>query len=614
MNFLTIDFETYYDSDYSLTKMSTEDYVNDPRFEVILVGVKVNNAPPVWFSGTMEETANFLQQFDIPNSAMNAHNNAFDGLILAVHFGLYPALYCDTMLMAQAILKPYQRSISLDSCMKAIDLGIQKGDEVYNMKGRPRLSLSPAELQRYANYCMTDCEAEFRLFKYLAGQLPREELEIIDMTLRMYLQPKLVLDPTLLAEHLQEVQAKKAQSLASLPAGIDKSVLMSNVKFAEILKEYGIDPPVKISATTDKATWAFAKNDAAWKELEEEYEDDPTISAILSARLSAKSTLEETRSQRLLDSSLRYPRFRAPLKYHAAHTGRYGGTEGINIQNFPQARKSRLRFAIRAPKGFVVLAADLSQIEARIVAWLAGQKDLVQDFENKVDTYSKFATTAYKVETIKGRSKEDDMRRFIGKGCILGLGYGMGAPKLKNTLRKDDVKIDLTESYMLVETFRNKYDRIPMLWRRFDRDLAIMAQGGQSKVGPLTLVKDSILLPNGMPIHYNNLRQIQTEKYQGWVYDFAGEVRTLWGGKVTENVTQALAFVLIKDYAREIKRRLQLQLMMQQHDELDYLVLEKYAEKYALAIAKIMRVRPWWAPDLPVDVEVNFGPTFGDCK
>lgn len=615
MRFVTLDFETYYDTDYTLQKMSTEDYITDPRFEIILVGIKINNETPYWVTGTKGQIAAHLHSLHLEECMLLGHNMSFfDGLILAIHFEIYPAMYCDTLSMAQALLKPYHRSISLDSCLKNLELGIFKGTAVHNMKGRTRLSLTKRELEDYGIYCCDDCEGTYRLFKHFLSAYPRDELEIIDITARMYIQPHFELDPNVLAENLAEVRAKKEKVLASLPADVSQADLMSNPKFADVLMRYGVEVPTKISPTTGSVTYAFAKTDTAWKELEEDWADDPVVSAILTARISAKSTLEESRSIRLLDIAKKYEKFRIPLRYYAAHPGRYGGMENINAQNFPRIDKSRMRFGVKAPKGHVVIAADLAQIEARIVAWLAGQKNLVEAFRRREDIYSTFATTAFGIETVKDRSPEDKKRRFVGKTCILGLGYGMGEAKLRATLRKDGVKAEPTETDKWVSIYRTVYSRIPLLWRLFDNHLSVMAAGGKVKIGPVTLAKESIILPNGMAIVYNNLRQIQNEKYSGWVYNFAGETRTLWGGKVTENVVQALARILIMQYMLQIKHMIKLYPALQQHDELDYIVPAQYADKVSAVIGKIMRVPPAWAPDLPVEVEINYGPTLGHCK
>jgi DNA polymerase bacteriophage-type len=618
MDLFTVDFETFYTKDYSLSKMSTEDYVKDPRFQIILTSVKKNNEKPAFFSGSFKDTFKWMYHLGVFHGAWLAHNMMFDGLIGAVHFRFVPRMMFDTRLMAQAVLKPYMRSVSLDSCLKHIDLGIKKGDAVHTMIGRTRESLSRTEMQRYGEYGCTDCEGEYRLFKYLLPQFPREELEIIDMTLRMYLQPRLRLDGDLLAEILQETRAKKAKLLASLPANVNEKMLSSNKQFAELLTSMGVDPPTKISPTTNEITYAFSKNDTGFKELEEEYADDDTISAILAARIGVKSTIEESRTERLIEVAAKHGWLRVPLLYYAAHTGRLGGMEKLNMQNPPRVDKSKLRYAIVAPPGHCVLALDLAQIEARINAWLSGQKDLLQQFRDRLDPYARFAGIAYRCDVVKGRSKEDDKKRFVGKTCILGLGYGMAAPKLRATLRKDGVKLEINEDELLVRTYRETYNRIPMLWRICDKQITMMAQGtGTFRLGPVTFMKNSIMLPNGMQIVYHGLKFLDGNNkmnYRGWAYSFGGELRTLWGGKIVENIVQALARILVMQYMLEIKKQYGLTPALQVHDELDYVVPTDRAEELAIACAQVMRVPPSWAPDLPVEVEANFGPTFGDCK
>lgn len=620
MDFFTVDFETYWGKDYTLTKMTTEDYVTDPRFQIIGVSVKKNNETPVWIHGSFKEV--FKQMYytgAFSAGAWLAHNGYFDFLVSAVHFKFIPKFMFDTRLMGQAVLRPFMRSVSLASCLKHLNLGLDKGDTVMKMMDRRYESLSKRELKEYGAYSCNDAEAEYRLFRHLLPSFPRSELEIMDATLRMYLQPKLRLDPTLLAEILADVRAKKAKLLASLPQHIGKTELMSNEKFADALRSMGVTPPMKASpADPNKLIYAFAKSDTAWKELEEEYADDPQISAVLIARTGIKSTLEESRTQRLLDIGLKYGRLRVPILYHAAHTGRDGGMERINMQNPPRIDKSRLRFAFRAPDGYKVLALDLAQIEARITAWLAGQRDLLDDFRNKLDPYAKFAGVAYRCDVKKGRSKEDDKKRFVGKTCILGLGFGMGGTKLRATLRKDGVILQAGEDEMLVDTYRRTYAKIPRLWRKFDGMIPLMTQQNMHAVhAPVTFGHNCIHLPNGMQLQYHGLKHLDGNNkmnYAGWAYSFGGELRTLWGGKVTENIVQSLARILIMDYMLTIKKTMGLLPVLRVHDELVYVVPEDDVEQVRDEASVIMRVAPKWAKDLPVEVEANYGDTYGDCK
>lgn len=617
MKIATVDYETYYDKEYSLSKMSTEDYVNDPRFEVIGVSVKLGGEPGVFHSGDMKSTREFLFDHRIHEHAMVAQNTMFDQLINQVYFNIHPPVLFDTMHMAQAILKPFLRSISLASTLKHLQLGVQKGTYVANMIGRRRESLSSQELRDYGAYCVTDTEGEYALFKHLLPLIPREELDIIDMTLRMYLYPQLKLDTSLL-ERIYENEVKaKADLLARVPPDVQRADLMSNQKFAALLQGLGIDPPVKISPTTGKDTWAFAKNDPEWKDLCEEYEDHPIVAPILEARVGVKSTIQETRCARLLDISQKYKKFRVPLKYYAAHTGRYGGFQKINVQNFPRVNdklghRDQIRYAVKAPKHHVVLASDLSQIEARMNAWLSDCRVLVNLFRDNADVYSKFASLLYGRTITKETHPFPE--RFVGKTCILGLGYGMGSKKLRVTLRKDDIKVTPSESHAYVNTYRQAYPQVPDLWQYCDEALEIMAHGGKRRIGPCTAEHNAIVMPNGMRIVYHNLRYVEKPKYRGWIYDFGGRPRTIWGGKVVENIIQGLSRIKIMNDMVAVRKELSLVPVLQAHDELVYTVLERDAEEYQAAIEEIMLRQPDFAPDLPLGVESAFGPTYGDAK
>lgn len=644
MKLCTLDYETYYDKEYSLSKMSTEDYVNDPRFEVMMVGIKLGDAPSFAYTGDMKSTREFLYDHRVHECALLCQNTMFDQLINQVHFGINPPVLMDTMMMAKAKLRPYLRSVSLGSIIKYLTANLAgeqsrvKGTYVQNMLGRRRLSLSSSELQDYTTYNLEDVENTHWAFWQLMREynFPREELDIIDMTLRMYLDAQLELDHQLLEEIVDKVRMDKDALVAKLPTTVQRADLMSNQKMAQLLKSMGIDPPMKISPATNKPSFAFAKNDPAWLDLVEEYADDPIVAPILAARQSEKSTIVETRAVRLAEIAKRYRKFRAPLGYYSALTGRYGGTQSINIQNFnrinPKLRRTdqpqvanakgvlehpidrrQIRFAIKAPKHHVVLSADLAQIEARLNAWESDCAILVQGFANKKDIYSEFATQLFHKPVRKG-DPATEKERFVGKTCILGLGYGMGAPKLQATLRKDKIKLDVLTAEAFVGTYRQLYWQIPAFWKYCDETIEIMASGGARRIGPCMARGNVIELPNGMELVYHNLRWISDADYEGWVYDYGGMTKTLWGGKVVENVTQALARIIITDAMRSIRRELGLLCAMQAHDEVVMSVLQRDALALSAEVSKIMVRRPVWAPDLPIEVEAKFGPTYGDAK
>ena len=327
MDLITIDFETYYDRDFSLSKITTEEYVRSKQFEVIGIGVKVNNEETQWASGTHEELKQWLQSsFNWADAGVLAHNAMFDGAILSWHFGINPRIWFDTLCMGRAI-----HGVEVGGSLKALaeryGLG-EKGTEVLNAIGKRRLNFSDADLSRYGDYCINDVNLTYKLFNKMVRKFPKQELKIIDLTLRMFIEPILELDKGLLEGHLRDVQMKKERLL--LDSAADRDDLMSNPKFAELLKSYGVTPPMKISPATGKETFAFAKNDEEFKALLEH--EDYRVQALVAARLGTKSTLEETRTMRFMEIASRGA-LPVPIRYYAAHTGRFGGDDKINLQN-----------------------------------------------------------------------------------------------------------------------------------------------------------------------------------------------------------------------------------------------------------------------------------------
>ena len=404
---ITIDFETYFSKDYSLTKITTEEYVRDDRFEVVGVGVKIDDEPTEWFSGTMEETKAWLDQFDWGNAAVLAHNTLFDGAIMSWQFNIKPMIWLDTLCMARAV-DGVEVGNSLGKLAERYGLGV-KGDDTRWSIGLRRADFTKEQMAAYAKYCINDVDLTYKLFNILREGFKKSELKLIDLTLRMFTEPSLELNLPLLEQHLIDVVDKKEALIKA--AESDREILLSNQKFADKLREYGVEPPMKISNTTGKVALALAKSDEGFKALAEH--PDLRVQALVAARLGTKSTLEETRTQRFIDIAKRGS-LPVPLRYYAAHTGRWGGDDKLNLQNLP--RKSPLKVAISAPEGYVLIDSDSSQIEARVLAWLAGQNDLVQAFDRGEDVYKIMAAKIYK----KDAADITDDERFVGKTTILG--------------------------------------------------------------------------------------------------------------------------------------------------------------------------------------------------
>jgi len=617
MDIVTIDFETYYDKDYSLSKMTTEAYIRDPRFEAVGVAIKVNHQEADWYSGA--DPGGFLNAIDYSDKAILCHNTAFDGAILSWKYGIKPKLWLDTMSMARPL-----HSMTVGGSLKALaayyKLG-DKGDEVLRTMGMRRRDFTPEQLAAYAEYCIQDTNLTYQLFRKMARQFPKEELLVIDQTLRMYTEPRLVLDPVVLDAHLETIHERKRLLLEKL-GGEEKArkTLMSNPKFADLLRAFGVEPPMKTSLTTGKQTYAFAKDDTEFTDLLEH--PKAAVRTIVEARLGTKSTIEETRTNRFLEISGRGP-LPIMLNYYGAHTGRFSGGDKVNLQNLP--RGGALRKALTAPDGHVVVACDSSQIEARLVAYLAGQKDLVQSFREGRDVYSEFASDVYN----RPVTKTDKVERHVGKTCILGLGYGMGPDKFQHSLATGfiSVKVESHEAQQIVSLYRNKYHRIQSFWNRCNQALNGLVAGESGEMCDLIgYDAEGIVLPNGLRVRYPALRRgangfeyiNDPRAYRKFIRDRvmgdSPEISwtKIYGGKVVENITQAVARIVVSEQMVKIGRRYPVALQV--HDEIVCVVPEEQADTCKEYMMRVMSTPPKWAPDLPVACEADVGVNYGDAK
>ena len=605
MKFLTIDFETYYSREFSLTKVTTEEYVRSPQFEAIGVAVQVDDGEPVWFSGDAEAMHQFLAQYDWKNSLALAHNAPFDGAILNWVFGISPKGWLDTLSMGRA-LHGTEVGGSLKVLAQHYGLG-EKGTEVENALGLHRADFSPEQLARYGEYCKNDVALTWELFGAMSAGFPKVELRLIDLTVKMFTEPVLRLDMVMLRAHLLTEQGRKEELLRTF----DKDTLMSNPKFAELLRELGVEPPMKVSPTTGKQTYAFSKTDEAFKALLEH----PTtmVQTLVAARLGTKSTIEETRTERFLGIAKRGA-LPVPLRYYAAHTGRWGGDDKLNLQNLP--RVSPLKKSIIAPTGYMMIDSDSSQIEARTLAWLAEQNDLVEAFDRGEDVYKIMASAIYGKDVSQITKDE----RFVGKTTILGCGYGMGAKKFQAQLKNFNVAIDLDEATRIINTYRETYPKIVELWKSAASALKAMLQKQHTTLGRGGVLKvegeDGILLPNGLYLRYPNLRKHEDEDGEvELVYDTkkgrAIIPNRIYGGKVIENVCQALARIVIGEQMLMVAKKYKV--VMTVHDAIACIAPTAEVENAKEYVEMCMRMRPSWAMELPLNCEAGYGESYGDC-
>ena len=617
MKILTIDFETYYAKDYSLTKLTTEEYVRDSRFEVIGVAVKATDtskyyhqdtdAVPLWCTGSKKQIAKFLNQFDWANSIALAHNAMFDMAILNWHFDIRPKKIADTLAMSRAI-HTIEVGGSLAALAEYYGLGA-KGTEVHSAVGKKRLDFTPDQIEAYGGYCIQDVELTYKLFKVLKKDFPNLEMALIDLTLRMFTEPTIVLETSILTEHIEKIKANKERLMSAIAH--DRKELMSNAKFAGLLEKLNVVAPRKISPTTGKETYAFAKTDEEFKQLLEH--ENEKVQALVAARLGVKSTIEETRTQRFIDIAGRGT-LPIPLRYYAAHTGRWGGDDKINMQNLP--RGSQLKKAMCAPEGYKFIDCDLSQIEARTLAWLAEADDLVEAFDRGDDVYKIMASAIYD----KPEDEITKEERFVGKTTILGAGYGMGAAKFKSQLKTFGVELEQDECDRIIKVYRETYPDIPKLWRSAGKALKNIMEDKTFDFGREGVVwangSVGIELPNGLYVRYPNLRnETDEDGNTETVYDTrrgrAILPNRIYGGKVIENVCQALARIVIGEQLLRVSQKYKV--VMTVHDAIGCIAPEAEVEQAMEFVEKSMRVRPKWASDLPLDCEGGWGESYGTC-
>lgn len=619
MKTIFVDVETYYSNDYSLRKMTPVEYILDPRFECIGWAVAEGNNPATWMSP--DEFQQYLRALD-DDAAVVSHNALFDMPVLFWRMGYLPKLMIDTLGMARAWLGHELKSLSLANVALHLGLGA-KGDTVHKVIGMTAQDIRASGLwESYTEYALNDVELCRAIYlKLMKAGFPKQELIVMDTVLRCAVQPKFHLDQTTLYEHLHITQQGKQNLLAR--CGLEtRDDLMSNDKFAEALRRLGVEPPMKTSLVTGKAAYAFAKTDPAFIELEEH--PDPDVQALVTARLGLKSTLEETRTQRFIDIANAYaahgkpPMMPIPLRYSGAHTHRLAGEWRINTQNLP--RGGKLREALVAPEGFTVLAADASQIEARLVAWFCGQDDLVAQFAKGEDIYSSFASKVFGYPVNK---KDHPAERFIGKTATLGLGFGLGWEKFMKTVKLQSKAqtgqiIDMSpeEAQRVVNLYRETYSNIALMWRRLNAIIPEMTNHDcQIDVGPITARFESLDLPSGLKLNYSKLQNTA----DGWSFMYGGKPKRLYGGKMLENIIQSLARICVMDAALRVRKRFavmgdELDLAMQVHDELVYVIPGELAGPCKQILLEEMCRRPSWASTLPLSAEADMGPNYGEAK
>jgi hypothetical protein len=619
--FLWGDFETYFAKDYTLSKVTPAEYILDARFEALGCAFIEDDGPSFWIDGP--DLPAFFAEFDWTDTVFISHNALFDACIMAWRYHVKPLMWGDTLAMARAVAYHKTGSVSLKALAEHYGLP-PKWDTTNRFKGYglAQVKQYPDLYNELVLYGCDDVEkCKFLWQRLLADGFPPAQLEVVDMQIRMCTEPKFVADPQLLWNHLTAVMTRKEELIAS--CGEDVTTLASSAKFAAVLEGLGIEPPMKISRTTGEPAYAFAKTDRAFTDLEEH--EDPDVQALVAARLGVKSTLEESRTKRFIAISNltwlngeRPGSVPIPLRYAGAHTGRFSGDWKVNAQNLPRYPNDALRRALRAPEGHEVVSCDLSQVEARLTATLAGQSDLIEQFRRGEDVYASFASRIYDKPIDK--QTDDGIPRQLGKVAILSLGYGASWRTFQGMVRSQSnrtIFLDDDEAHRIVKLYRSTYRAIPWLWYECDNLIFALAEKERASLGPCVIVDGTILLPSGHRLHYDGLQQVPNEQTgrMSWMYKHGTQPKYLYGAKLVENCVQALAFVVIMEAAIRVKRlfRGSLKLAHQVHDELIYIVPAEIAEEVKTIVTAEIAKPPLWLPGAPIAAEGAKGESYGAC-
>ena len=613
MKLVTLDFETYWDKDYSLKKLNIIEYVTDERFKAHGVGIQIDGGLPLYYSGS--EMAPALRTVFSEQCILVCQNTKFDAFILSVHYGIHPTRYADTRSMAKAIF-PFESASLKDLCIRLFpdDTTMRKGDELADSKGIRDFDDELAESIK--GYCIQDTHLTYHCYKKMIGEFPQSEQNLIHLTTKMFCEPAIVLDQDRVAVHLAHsaeqrtalIEKGLAFATQQLEGTYENQILFSsNKQFAELLVLLKLAVPSKISPTTGKPTHALGKTDLGFQAL---IRKNPQFNDLWSARKAVKSTGEVTRSERLLLTAKRCNGLiPVPLNYYGAHTGRFSGGEKLNLQNLK--RGSELRKSLCAPEDTLVYVADSSNIEARMLAWLADQRSMLDVFYAKGDVYCDFASKIYARPINK---KDDPDERFLGKCAVLGLGYQMGAERFRITLEQGalgpPVYMEPHEVQSIVDLYRNANSLIVKYWARCENALAAMLnEKANFAFGPLIIRYQKIRLPNGMYLRYPGLRYENREL----VYGTGRHKTNIYGGKLCENITQALARIVVTDqmlaaddYLTDSGGRI----VMQVHDELVGLAPKIGSSTTMQMMFDIMRTPPAWASDLPLDADGGYADNY----
>lgn len=602
MDIVTLDFETYYASDYTLKGskgLSPPQYVRDDKFYVHGCSAKFNDAPAFWH--THDDLVDFFNSIPWDTVTLNAFNTGFDALVLWEKYGHAPARLVDGMSMARPIL-PVGAKCDLATVVKLLGIG-EKGDELTQSKGVKRLD--PELEKTLANYAINDAELAWGVYKKLLPEFSQFELDLIDWTVRVSTQGKILIDVPRASKELNQIRKDKARLIKN--SGYTRKQLNSGPQFASILKSLSIEPPVKISKTTGKPALAFSQKDLDFIRLQAKH---PEHKHLWDARAAVASNIDITRTERLINiGSIGNRTLPMMMNYAGAHTFRWSGAGKVNVQNL--RRGGELRKSLIAPPGYVIVVADSAQIELRMNAWFCDQQDSLEILRAGGDIYSYTASDhyGYKVE----KKTHPDERQF-GKLLELGLGYTMGWGTFQMNaaigfMGLPPIILSDEDAYITVQKYRASHANIYGMSKTLNNLLPLMTEKDcDQSIKCVDFKHDRVEMPNGVPMYYHFLDNPNGDSF--W-YGMPGCKRKIYGGLFLENIIQSLARHVVAEQMLRIDKELKSHdpfagVIGMTHDENIAICKESQADDILKMMIDEMSITPTWAPGLPLAAEGGY--------
>lgn len=639
MSTLSLDFETA--SELDLPRVGVHVYAAHPSTRVLCMAWAFDDEPvQVWRPGqpfpdrVIEHVRN--------NGKVSGWNVGFEFVIWNQVLDRSPRLSTPGMLVGQledtmARAAYWGLPLSLDAAGAALKTKTRKdkaGHALMMRMCRPRSpgvwwhETDPAKYDQLCDYCAIDVEVEREIARALPS-LPEIEVKAWRLDRRMN-NVGVAVDKELVGRLTDLVALEKTRLDAEM-ADATGGEVMSTTKvkgLTEWLARQGL--------VTD------LRRDTL-KNLIRTLPAGPVRRALSIRAEAAKASTAKLRVLR--EATGADGRMRGMLQYYGANrTGRWAGRL-FQPQNLPRPSikpvakavdtilagadaeaidllfadkpmgviASCLRSTLVAAPNHLLFAADLSQIEARVIAWLAGQEDVLDVFRRGEDIY------------VYAANKVGSNDRQYGKVQVLALGFGMGPPKFQTTAATYGIKLSAREAEDGVRAWRENNPNIVQFWWDCG-DAAMEIAKGEARVDVgrvcFQRVKKHMLirLPSGRHLVYRNIRVEEDNGRPSVVYDGVNQYTKKWGacrtygGKIVENITQAVARDVMRDAMLnfdELAKQQDLgRLILSVHDEVIGEVGYARADAALQTMLNVMRETPLWAPGLPVNAEGWVGPRY----